>query len=195
MPAGSRKRRQAPLLVGNRGGRRSRIRLETVGDRVVVARIGDKDMRYRAQTGWLIERTGGNRDVVTAFRHPEETRAANRTETSARLRRGLIPFQAIAACQLEICKRGFGVPGKMPVRPPALAAVAIDDIAQGSSHGILNATAQAAAAVNLAHGLIDTTNNRVVTSISVEVSPRIVGMWWSWPTLGDRLMMSAFGTK
>src|SRR5262245_58923385 len=109
-------------------------------------------MRHRAQTGWLIERAGGNRDVVAAFRHPKKTRAANRTETSARLRRGLIPFQAIAACQLEIRKRGFGVPGKMPVRSPALAAMAIDDIAQGSGHGVLDATAQAAAAVSLAHG-------------------------------------------
>ena len=41
----------------------------------------------------------------------------------------------------------------MPVRPPALAAMAIDDIAQGSGHDILDATAQAAAAVSLAHGL------------------------------------------
>lgn len=41
----------------------------------------------------------------------------------------------------------------MPVRSPALAAMAIDDIAQGSVHDILDATAQAAAAVSLAHGL------------------------------------------
>jgi len=41
----------------------------------------------------------------------------------------------------------------MPVRPPALAAMAIDNIAHGSGHDILDATAQAAAAVSLAHGL------------------------------------------
>ena len=35
----------------------------------------------------------------------------------------------------------------MPVRPPALAAMAIDDVAQGSGHDILDAGAQAAATV------------------------------------------------
>ena len=128
---------------------RSRIRFQTVGDCVVVARISDIDMRYGAQTGWLIERAGGNRDVVAAFGHPEQARAANRAETSARLRRGLVPFQAIAAFQLEIRKGSFGVSSEMPVRPPALAAMAVDDVAQGSGHGILDAAAQAAAAVSL----------------------------------------------
>lgn len=85
--------------------------------------------------------------------HPEQARAANRAETSARLRRGLVPFQAIAAFQLEIGKGSFGVSSEMPVRPPALAAMAVDDVAQGSGHGILDAAAQAAAAVSLAHGL------------------------------------------
>ena len=84
------------------GGLRSRIRLETVGDCVVVARIGNIGMRDRAQTGWRIERAGGDPDVVTAFGHPEKARTANRAETSARLRRGLIPFQALAAFQLKI---------------------------------------------------------------------------------------------
>jgi hypothetical protein len=110
-------------------------------------------MRDRAQTGWLIECAGRNRDVVFAFGHPEQARAASRAETSARLRRGLVPFQAIAAVQLEIRKGGLGVSSKMSVRPPALTAMAIDDIAQGSGHDILDATAQAAAAVSLAHGL------------------------------------------
>ena len=56
-----------PLLIDGRDGLRSRIRLETVGDCVVVARIGNIDMRDRAQTGWRIERAGGNRDVVAAY--------------------------------------------------------------------------------------------------------------------------------
>src|SRR5262245_18152267 len=48
----------------------------------------------------------------------------------------------------------------MPVRPPALAAMAIDDIAQGSGHDILDAAAQAAAAMSLAHGVSPTAVNR-----------------------------------
>lgn len=59
-------------------------------------------MRYRVQTGWLVESAGGDRDMVIAFGHPEKARAANRAETSACLCRGLVPFQAIAAFQLEI---------------------------------------------------------------------------------------------
>src|SRR5262245_5352182 len=110
-------------------------------------------MRDRAQTGWRIERAGGDPDVVTAFGHPEKARTANRAETSARLRRGLVPFQAIAAFQLEIGKGSFGVSSEMPVRPPALTAMAVDDVAQRSGHDILDAAAQAAAAVSLAHGL------------------------------------------
>jgi hypothetical protein len=47
----------------------------------------------------------------------------------------------MAALQLEIGKRGFGVSSEMPVRPSALAAMAIDDVAQGSGHDILDAAA------------------------------------------------------
>ena len=79
-----------------------------------------------------------------------------------------------------VIDRGLGVSSKMPVRSPALAAMAIDDIAQGSGHDILDATAQAAAAVSLAHGLcpirhsVDHDNNAVlvVSEDSILIRPR-----------------------
>src|SRR5215467_11263118 len=108
-------------------------------------------MRDCAQTGWLIERTSGDCYVVIALGRPEKTRAANRAETSARSRGGLVPFQAATVCQLEIAKRSRAVGREMPVRPPALAAVAIDDIAQRTVHDITDLTAKAAAAVSIAH--------------------------------------------
>src|SRR5262245_49470606 len=48
----------------------------------------------------------------------------------------------------------------MPVSPPALTAMAIDDIAQGSGHGVLDAAAQAAPAMSLAHGVSPIAVNR-----------------------------------
>ena len=51
------------------------------------------------KTDWIVESAGGDRDMAIAF---GQARAAHRAETSACLCRGLVPFQAIAAFQLEI---------------------------------------------------------------------------------------------
>jgi len=113
-------------------------------------------MRDCAQTGRLIEGTSGDRDVVIALGRPEKTRAANRAETSARLRGGLVPFQAATVGQLEIAKGSRAIGCEMPMRPPALTAVAIDDIAQRTVDDITNLTAKATAVVSIAHVWIAT---------------------------------------
>ena len=74
----------------------------TAADLVVSTLIGHEDVAVDRESARVIERAGGDAEVILALTIPEERRAARAAESAPRLRRGVVPAKRVAAAQLEI---------------------------------------------------------------------------------------------
>src|SRR5688500_10713931 len=77
---------------------------------------------------------------------PEQTGPTLRTEAPACFLRGRIPLQPVPVVpNRDFAARGGGIGREVPIKPPALATVAIDDIAQPTIHLEADRAAETAA--------------------------------------------------
>jgi hypothetical protein len=97
---------------------------QAVADRIIVALVVDEDVQRELEAGRRVE--GAHRDgyPVLAERVPEQERAAGPAEAAARLVRGLVPAQGVAAVQSERGARRLGRGPEVAGLPAALRAVA-----------------------------------------------------------------------
>ena len=133
-----------------------RIKRDIIGDFVIIALVGHKDMPIQFDTpGSPVKHAGHHRYLITAIAFPEKGGSTITAKPAFGIVRGCIPFQGSAIRNFYVRVAGAGCRNKMPRLLSALAAMTGNDGAQWPRYFKLYSPAIAGSGYDSRHGQAD----------------------------------------